>query len=492
MDSLPVELLAYVVEFCDHASQKQLRGVNKDWEDLTNPHVFAHIYIASFQAELSSFQTLACSRLAKYVKKLTYFTDTLPKLSKKTYQGCIDLRPDFHKFRNQNADKYPDEPRTVYRPHTRNDVFSRAWDAWAELPRHSFTKKQINEGWEVYKRLFQEQKTWNANLQGQMLQQSFAKLPNLTEIEIARAMAETRSTSEWPLWSRIRQELLLGPDDWREQYTPEPDPRKIDFPVTEHAVLCLLEAIAQRNRVLVNDTDGACRPVTKLLLQHQFLDPSSLLANWSNSLYGTAPATREWAVSHTGRLPLATAFSNLTRLTMWLHFDDERPFHFQASVFAQLHHFLYAASKLQTLILQIECPDHFGEDLEDFNGTAPSANVFDTTVTIWPDITYLALSANVDTDKLLRFLYLHSKTIKHLRLTDMIVRDVPKLIDHLPSTISRNLETIYLRQLWHEGIESLPHNEIHEDISEWDLCFLSQSTDFNAPYEKSAWRIREN
>ncbi|KXT02785.1 hypothetical protein AC578_5400 [Pseudocercospora eumusae] len=484
MDSLPTELLAYIVEFCDHAAQKQLRCVNRLCRDLTSPQVFAHIYLATFEAELLSFQTLANSRLAKHVKKLTYFTDTLPKLSKKTYQDCINLRPDFHKFRIQNADKYPDEPSgSLYeRLSTRDDVFSRAWDAWQALPRHSLTKKEINAGWAVYQQLLREQKSWLADLQGQILQQSFSKLPNLTEIELVRAMAETRSTSEWPLWSRIRRKLLIGPDDWREQYTP--DERQLVFPVTERAILCLLEAIAKRNRTRNDGTDSAYKPITKLLFQHQFLDHASLIANWSNSLYGTAPETREWSIRHLGRLPLAAAFTNITTLTMWLHFDDERPIHYQAMLFAQLHHFLYAATKLQKLILQIECPDQFDQDLEDFNGMAPSVNIFDTTTTIWPDITYLALSANVETDKLLNFLRLHSQTIKHLRLTDMVVRNVPILIDQLPSTISRNLETIFLRQLWHEGIESLPHHE-DESIENRDLCLLSHSTDFNAPYEKS-------
>ncbi|KAF7186282.1 hypothetical protein HII31_12357 [Pseudocercospora fuligena] len=485
MDSLPTELLAHIVGFCDHGSQKQLRCLNRVWEDLTSSHVFAHIYLATFEAELLSFQTLANSRLAKHVKKLTYFTDTLPKLSKKTYQDCINFRPDFHKFRVQNADKYPDEAKkSLFSSlHTRDDVFSRAWDAWQALPRHSLTKKEISAGWAVYQQLLHEQKSWLDDVQGQILQQSFSKMPNLTEIELVRAMAETRSTSEWPLWSRIRGKLLIGPDDWREQYTP--DERQIAFPVTEHAILCLLEAIAQRNRALNDDTDSACKPVTKLLLQHQFLDHSSLISNWSNSLYGTAPETREWSFRHIGRLPLAAAFTNITTLTMWLHFDDERPIHYQAMIFAQLHHFLYAATKLQTLTLQIECPDQFDQDLEGFNGMAPSVNIFDTTTTIWPEITYLALSANVETDKLLAFLRLHSQTIKHLRLTDMVVRNVPKLIDQLPATISRNLETIFLRQLWHEGIEGLPHEEPQSDISDRDLCLLSHSTDFNAPYEKS-------
>lgn len=79
MDELPVELLAQIVDYCDHYSRKQLRCINKIFHDLATPLIFDEVYVATFKHSLAKFTSIASCHLAKHVRKLVFFNDMLPK-----------------------------------------------------------------------------------------------------------------------------------------------------------------------------------------------------------------------------------------------------------------------------------------------------------------------------------------------------------------------------------------------------------------------------
>lgn len=434
MESLPVELLDQIVCFCDHASRKNLRRTSKAFEDRATPSVFEHHFTAMFDGSLFAFENIASSRLAKHVKRLTYFNDTLPKYNKKQYVASVDFRPEFHTFREQRKEEFPDEVRDVA-AHASADVFSRAYSAWEALPRHHLTKKELDQGWKEWQKLCKEQKRWGKDDQDQRFQSAFQKLPNLCEVEVVRAMFENPCTSEWPVWKRLRRSMLLGPDDWKEHMSP--DEQTLDFGmVLETATLCLLEAVAQRNR----ERAVGVQPVSVIRIQNDLTHPLSLTANWTNSLYGTAPETRQWAKSLDGPLPLADAFRQLSTFTVRMEDSGEMTTSAQlAAVRAQLHHFLSVAPNLRRLTLILDgdlTMARFDEDLEDWGGEEPGINIFDSQSTLWPEIEHVSLSVNCNTDKMLRLLRLHSSTLRSLEIRNSTFDDVPSLLEQIPKILA--------------------------------------------------------
>lgn len=473
MDSLPVELLDNIVQFCDHASKKSLRQTTKTFENLATPSVFEHHYTAMFDDSLIKFESIANSRLAKHVNRLTYLNDTLPAFRKAQYLSSIDNRPDFFTFREQRKDDFPDEVRDWSINRTgRTDVFSRAWDAWEALERHNFTTKQLNQGWKEFSRLSKEQKQWGKIAQSSRIQAAFKKLPNLVEVDVVRASSENKAASQWPVWRRIRRDMLIGPDDWKEHVSASEE--MIDFgKILETATLCLLEAIAQRNR------EKSGKPITAIRLQNDLSFPFSFVSNWTNSLYGTANDTRQWSSQLIGPLPLADAFLHITTFTVRFEdHADETLFSTLAAVWAQLHHFLSKASNLQRLTLLLEGDDNmppFDEGLEDWDGEDPGINIFDSKTALWPQIQHLSLSINCSSTKLLGLLKIHADTLRSLEIRSSVFDDVPTLLEQIPQAVA--LEHVYLKNLWHCGPPDLPHENGN------DACMLSHGIDNQQPYE---------
>lgn len=436
MDTLPVELLDIIVQLCDYASKKNLRRMNKTFEDLTTHSIFGHHYTAMFDDSLLKFESIANSRLARHVNRLTYFNDTLPIYRKQQYMSNVDLRPAFHDFRKQRECEFPDEVQDWSRSFMdRTFVLSRAHDAWNLLPRHNLTKKLLERGWKEYSRLLKQQKGWGKNDQNARLQAAFMRLSNLVEVDVVRVTPEDRDASQWPVWRRLREDILLGPGDWREHYTARHE--RIDFGhVLETATLCLLEATAQRNRELVE----GFKPVSVIRLQNDVSQPHSLVANWTNSLYGSAPESQQWAAQLIGPIPLADAFRHITTFTVRLADPGPScPTHQMVAVWAQLHHFLSVASELRSLTLLLEGQlgvPRFDEDLDAWGGDEPAINIFKSKTVLWPHLEHLSLLIDCSSANLLRLLQLHSATLQSLEIHHSVLDDVPSFLSKLPKILA--------------------------------------------------------
>ncbi|KAF2172502.1 hypothetical protein M409DRAFT_50191 [Zasmidium cellare ATCC 36951] len=412
MDELPNELLACIAERCDFTSLKTSRLLNNKWHAISTPLVFEHFYMGLFDHSLSKLECLASSSLAKHVKKLTFYCDVLPAYTRADWEREVDAR-----FGH------------LY--HYKNDV-----DAECQ----------------AYKDLVQEQQDWDHSQQGQKFQDCFLSLRNLTE---------------WPIWRRLTERCLVGPDQWKKRNHAQPFilVDSLDSGVDARAALALLEAMGER-------VSRGLRPITKLQLQ--------LVCK---NFYFMRPLGHDgWAqpvplcYSNAVKPKIRTAFANLTDLSLYV----EAPFDWEhfGGILADFSEFLYVAKQLRSLRFWFEY-------LEDFSGNWPGGNrlytdqigFFSQNTVVWPKIEHLALKVNIPSCKLLPFLKLHASTLKSLELRHMFVQDVPLLLEGIPGALQ--LDHVYIQGLWHYG-PGLPQEELDDETN---VCFLSYSTDCDRVYE---------
>ncbi|KAK4635786.1 hypothetical protein CLAFUW4_00144 [Fulvia fulva] len=144
MDSLPIELLVEIADFCDHPSQKALRVVSKDFRHVATPFVFEQVYLAMLQEPLANFESIAGSNhLAKHVKKVTFFCDIMTDFDCiEKYAMSLELKPDF----------------TTWLEHDIRLGGQGEWQEWKAVPGQTLSARDIESGWEVYTRLWREQR----------------------------------------------------------------------------------------------------------------------------------------------------------------------------------------------------------------------------------------------------------------------------------------------------------------------------------------------
>lgn len=424
MDELLTELLVCIAERCDFASLKSLRLVDKTWHGLCNPLVFEHFHMGLFDHCLTKFQALASSGLSKHVKKLTFYCDLLPACGRKYWErelgACVD--------RNYRHESYLDA----------------AWDA--------------------YQSLMQEQQQWQHSEQGKAFQVSFLNLPNLNDVRAIRTVAGDETVNEWPVWKRVTQWCIVGPDQWKKRrgYV------RYTFQDTDsRAVLALLEAMGER-------VSRGLPPVTKAKFQLSCQNFCFTKPLGHDGFGHTVPPS--WVNSV--KPNIRTAFSALTDLSLYL----ETGFDWQefGGVLIDFSHFLSSAKKLRRLTFWFEYYEDFSGDWPDETHLyADQISLFSNDAVVWPEIEHLALKANVPSSKLLNFLKLHSGTLKSLEMRHMFVRDAPLLLENIPKILK--LDHVFMQGLWHCG-PGMPQEHVDDQLN---VCLLGYSTECNRIYESS-------
>lgn len=424
MDKLPNELLTYIAEHCDFASLKRLRLLSKKWHGIGTPLVFEHFYMGLFDHSLSKFESLSASRLAKHVKRLTFYCDVLPAYRRFEWEQEVD----------------------------------------SSLGHLYHLKNNVDAEWQAYEELVHEQQKWQHLRQGREFQECSLKLRNLTRVSTIRTMAGDINANQWPLWRRLTKRCVVGPDQWKRRRDESPNPF-LDVDLDARAALALLEAMGER-------VSCGLQPITELQLQ-LFCQNFYFMRPLGHDGFAQPVPPRYIEIV---KPKIRTAFSHLTDLSLYL----ETPFewdHF-GGILAEFSEFLFLANQLRSLRFWFEYS-------EDFSGNWPEDNrlytdqvgFFSLDTMVWPKIEHLALKINIPSPKLLGFLKLHSVTLRSLELRHMSVGDVPMLLQGIPEILQ--LERVYVQGLWHYG-PGLPHECLDDAIN---VCFLGHGTDCDRVYE---------
>ena len=446
VDILPSELLDLISSYCDHASQKSLRHVCRIFHDAATPQVFDNFYTAMFDDCLNNLCRLAKSRLAKNVMKFTFYADVLPKWNRAAWE--------------ENVVHYPETP--WY--HHSYDA-SRPISEWTRPNQSSVDEhccpfsepSRMNIAWDEFQSLRREQRKWCGDATRLIFMEGFAMLPNLMEVSISTTKSFQGPTSQWPVWKRLQERMLVSPDDWicMSKYSKEMSRSR----VCRHGTLILMEAIGSRSSF------AGTRRIDRLSLHYSHI----------GALGVGAFADQAWQPGLQDRKRaelIEEVFSDLSELSLRVPphpasdiYDDSA-----ASTASEIAGFLSRAQRLRRLELDYGS----GFFLLDASSRDDVAKRL-LGATFSPHIAHLSLNLDVSHMDLLDLLKQLSLTLPSLELRDMIVADVPALLLHMPKVVE--LRHVYVEKLWHETIDP---DRGHEDAY---IRLLSGGTDVQEPLE---------
>lgn len=252
MLSLPPELLASICEYATRQECMQLRLVCSVLSAATTPTVFKDVKASIFSRHLNPLKEIACSKLAKHVRKIEFLPYLLPEWDREEWEEHV---------------VWIEEERQVcmgYSPppsETSNEDESNA--KWLE----NFTEEEKANGWLAYTKQIGEQKRWRWNPESIGLRECLCALPNLVEATV------------WPLYSTSDTACAipflcecLVHDIYVHSYQGlpmEPDPylvRVRNEPSEAASALMFAGALGQRNKM------PEVKRVTKLTLEVPTLD----------------------------------------------------------------------------------------------------------------------------------------------------------------------------------------------------------------------------
>jgi hypothetical protein len=174
--------------------------VDRQWSTASTSYVFEGFHASLFSRSLIKLSALSRSPLAKHVKAIDFHIDQLPDhYSRKEWTSKIDFRPSFLSYRAGLAEK---------------DDISQVANKYDEMPRHSFTPSQLDQGWQEFRRHCDEQENWNKGQEGDVLRDCVSRLQNLEEVLIDRAKPFGGRLHMQPFWRNFKNEILIGPDAW--------------------------------------------------------------------------------------------------------------------------------------------------------------------------------------------------------------------------------------------------------------------------------------
>ncbi|KAK5170202.1 uncharacterized protein LTR77_004788 [Saxophila tyrrhenica] len=458
INALPPELLDHIAGFCDHATLKSLRRVCKSSRDAATPGVFEHFYMAMFDHCLENLCSISKSPLAKHVKAFTFYTDVLPDWTGEIpsspddldWPVAIDFRPEI--ARSQIAAQTP-----ARQPSSVVDVYRQV--DYDSLPRHNFSDEELKQGWREFEKLREQQSTWRKSEQPSMrFKEYFAMLPNVTEVHVTTCLSfpffssGARPARELPLWSALRRRMLVGPDDWTDEYE-YPDNRS---KLCGQGFSCMLEAIGFRASF------AGTRHVTKLHAHATHYGSLQFCAR--NRAY---PCSKPWPATFEC---MRQGFENLTAIeftsacTTYLTPGDED------EAIEEIFGMLCAATKLKSLKLVYESTVVGSE--RDYNCFGRRLQKHPP----WPPIESLELSVTfMPYWDLLPVLQTLAPTLRSLKLRDTDIVDIRPLVAQIPKIL--DLQHAYLECIWHWC-----------DVSEETNCLFMEGTDVGLPYERSVKR----
>lgn len=365
-------------------------------------------------------------------------------------------------------------------------IFARAREEYDQIPRHLLTKQELKAGWQAYRRYYREQESWTDYRESWKFQSAFCELPNVQEVLVANATYNDRNFNSRPFWRRFYRDTYIGPDSWKRGYAGGVIADEHLFEITEKATLCVYEAMARRH-------EQGSSPIVRLKIQHLMQNESTLANNWRKGRRQPRDLKRHSHLQVPQRLWLAKPFAHLTDFSLRLDSNESVD---RCYISEQIHQLLIEAQELRRLVLTLEHPSVAGirsfdeEDHEAYSGEfegeygdphySGEACLLHATSVIWPKIEHLAISVPFCAKKFIRFLKLHSSTLRSLEFHQALVYDVPTLLEQIPKVV--HLDHVYIKTLVHIGTE-LRHPQYAGPFDK--AWFLADSTDFDAPYEQS-------
>ena len=477
MDNLPAELLDLIVQQCDHASLKQVRLVNSQFEEISSPLVFEHFYMGYFEHSILHLCNLARSRQARHVRKLTMCSDILPKWDYHQWTRHIDFRPDYTAWQQKRL--Y--EIQSACREYSKkgklcSKCLNATWQLSSEydtVPRHSLGPEQRKLGFRQFDNLRKSQSALVEDEEGIMLKEYFARLPHVQKVTVKPTTPFQGKTNEWPVWKRLRQRIYVGPDQWMYDDQNEADFLSDESERPDHSfyhqarleelrgqpLLWMLGAIGYRSQF------SGTNQIAKLELQYSHIVPlRNLMGKYANS--GVSEYDREARFQ-----TIAEGFGHARDLTLEVPHAAESELEFLSAMRDEVVELLLAAMNLESLRLVFGDDElaHGGEqmdyDLTNTLGVGGSIH--------WPHLQHLALCTKVRAASFLEFLRRHSGTLNSLEMRDMELEDVHRVFYEIPQILK--LKHVYAECVW---------GEFGGDREGWS-CYMTQSTDNDAPYEKS-------
>lgn len=235
MDDLPPELLELIMQQCDFASLKHMRLVAKRLEHIATPRVFHDVYAAFFAYSLDNIGNIANSRVAKYAKTLTVYSNFLPILAQDQWRKEAFYRPHFPTwFGTRKEDIVRDctgAGPTAYlnlvkiNAHLDNDTNGGPCRACVsrieglgieynqEFPhRPDLTSERLDEAWARYCSLKDEQ--WNGliteDVHGMMLKEHLSRLPSLESVAVRATTATEGEIKKSTVWKSLERDILYS------------------------------------------------------------------------------------------------------------------------------------------------------------------------------------------------------------------------------------------------------------------------------------------
>ncbi len=240
MDRLPIELLEAVFDFCDFASLKAFRLVSRHYSEAATPAVFRHVYTALFPDCLEKFVALTRSPgLSRHVHKLTFFSEVLPDLTWYKWESCIV---------SQTSRVRLNQLRTL-RGQSLLDFFMAGSGIKEGRDLYSLSESHRRKAFERYLQLRKSQFVWCEDSVRQCFKECFSSLPNIVDAEIwpCRPYQHHSRLNILPVWRRLLDQTLIGPDDWWPEGSCLEDPEFTPSSrLCKQAFSCLLEAIGFR------------------------------------------------------------------------------------------------------------------------------------------------------------------------------------------------------------------------------------------------------
>lgn len=461
METLPSELLDLIVTHCDHGSQKALRSVNQHFQDLATPSVFAELYIAPciFDEALRKLEAISQSKrkLANHIKTLIFYADILPPW-------------DRHEWEAQASTD------TVWN-HATNILLSNHLPDYKNQPPQA-DEKRLDISWRNFQALCNRQAEWyfdNENYQ-RIFKEAISSLPNLTKASVGVAEPCEGSTSCWPVWGRLKREMLVSPGDWVFEEEAEYRWNDNRMAQTTRAALNLLEAIGFRSSF------AGVTPVQTLSVHT--LNNGRLETLMSGLTADDSKLTFSPRIESCFQTLLG-AFAHLTDLDLQIPHpvtETDRPLSdVERDKLLELNgrettSILTHAKNLKRLRLEYDSESGaFWEPGEE--ALHPLRPLFQATTNPWPKLETLTISVNLPYTLLLSLLSLLSPTLRNLSLLDMCVYDAQALFAELPKAIK--LENIYIECLWTKI--NVRYANIHAPPTTY---IINQGLDVDEAYER--------
>ena len=447
LEQLPPELLDVILSQCEFPSLKDLRRVNRRFSNASTPHVFEHFHMGLFNHGLSNLLHLSKSALSKHIKKFTLHSDILPLVQERhDWERWIDFRPSYEAWLREASS----EGRVV----GGDEAALRTWFRAEHntRPRHHFSERELEDGWELYWRLANKQRVWSQQHKGLLFKEYFSALPNLAEVTV-RCASPTDSI-DTPVWESLRQQILVRPQDWMYSgaYDDTQKLANVGF-----AALCLLEAVAFRASF------SGVKHIQKLTLNSAH----------RHSYYQLTAAASDLGTPFRNYNTLIDGFTHLRELYLHVPYATDGAETSAEAMARETMIFSRTSSQLRKLDLSYGDGDKI--EYEAYKSTFALEPLFRSPLVTWPFLRDLSLVASVGAEDLLNFVRLHSGTLRTLEWRDSASDDFSYILQQLPYVVK--LEYVYLECLW----------QWFEEIGVY-LCFFEEGTDGDKPH---ACAVRE-